>query len=105
MCALDLGCGAGDVWFLAAELIGPTGSVVGIDRDPCVLAIARAGPREGLDDRLVRGAVDRRVRCIPGNCAKPYSVLPLPERTQRLDLPFALQLLAVQEHVANLAVK
>jgi SAM-dependent methyltransferase len=41
MRVLDLGCGAGDVSFLAAELVGPTGSVVGIDRDPGVLAVAR----------------------------------------------------------------
>jgi SAM-dependent methyltransferase len=41
MRVLDLGCGAGDVSFLAAELVGPTGSVVGIDRDPGVLASAR----------------------------------------------------------------
>jgi SAM-dependent methyltransferase len=43
---LDLGCGAGDVSFLAAELVGPTGSVVGIDRDPGVLAIARERARQ-----------------------------------------------------------
>jgi protein-L-isoaspartate O-methyltransferase len=41
MRVLDLGCGAGDVSFLASELVGPTGSVVGIDRDPGVLAAAR----------------------------------------------------------------
>jgi SAM-dependent methyltransferase len=41
MRVLDLGCGAGDVSFLAAELVGPAGSVVGIDRDPGVLALAR----------------------------------------------------------------
>jgi SAM-dependent methyltransferase len=41
MHVLDLGCGAGDVSFLAAELVGPTGSVVGIDVDPGVLAFAR----------------------------------------------------------------
>jgi hypothetical protein len=41
MRVLDLGCGAGDVSFLAAGLVGPSGSVVGIDRDPGVLAIAR----------------------------------------------------------------
>jgi Methyltransferase domain len=41
MRVLDLGCGTGDVSFLAAELVGPTGSVLGIDRDPGVLAVAR----------------------------------------------------------------
>jgi SAM-dependent methyltransferase len=41
MRVLDLGCGAGDVSFLAAELVGPSGSIVGIDRDPGVLAVAR----------------------------------------------------------------
>jgi SAM-dependent methyltransferase len=41
MRVLDLGCGAGDVSLLAAELVGSTGSVVGIDFDPGVLAVAR----------------------------------------------------------------
>ena len=41
MSVLDLGCGAGDVTFLAAELVGPTGSVVGIDLNPGVLELAR----------------------------------------------------------------
>jgi SAM-dependent methyltransferase len=41
MRVLDLGCGVGDVSFLAAELVGPTGSVLGIDLDPGVLTVAR----------------------------------------------------------------
>ncbi len=32
MRALEIGCGAGDVCFLAAELVGPAGHVAGIDR-------------------------------------------------------------------------
>jgi|SRR5215469_9676179 len=40
MRVLDLGTGAGDVAMLAAELVGPSGSVVGIDRNPQVLSIA-----------------------------------------------------------------
>ena len=40
MRVLDLGCGAGDVAILAAELVGPSGSVVGIDRNLQVLEVA-----------------------------------------------------------------
>jgi SAM-dependent methyltransferase len=40
MRVLDLGCGAGDVALLAAELVGPSGSVVGIDRNQAVIAMA-----------------------------------------------------------------
>ena len=40
MRVLDLGCGAGDVSFLAAQFVGPTGLVVGIDRSREVLALA-----------------------------------------------------------------
>ncbi len=40
MAVLDLGSGAGDVSFVAAELVGPTGRVVGIDAS--AEAVARA---------------------------------------------------------------
>jgi ubiquinone/menaquinone biosynthesis C-methylase UbiE len=39
---LDIGCGAGDVSFLAARLMGNLGEVVGVDANPAVLDIARA---------------------------------------------------------------
>jgi SAM-dependent methyltransferase len=42
MKVLDVGSGAGDVALLAAELVGPTGSVVGVDQDPEVIEIASA---------------------------------------------------------------
>jgi SAM-dependent methyltransferase len=42
MKVLDVGSGAGDVALLAAELVGPTGSVVGVDQDPDVLKTASA---------------------------------------------------------------
>jgi SAM-dependent methyltransferase len=45
MRVLDLGCGAGDVSMLAAEFVGPSGSVVGIDRSPEVVASARQRAR------------------------------------------------------------
>jgi len=40
MHVLDIGSGAGDVAFLAARLVGPRGSVAGIDRDPAQAAFA-----------------------------------------------------------------
>ena len=40
--ALDVGSGVGDVAFLAAALVGPAGSVLGVDRDSVSLARARA---------------------------------------------------------------
>src|SRR5262249_23066831 len=38
---LDVGSGAGDVALLAANLIGPAGQVVGVDRSSVALATAR----------------------------------------------------------------
>jgi SAM-dependent methyltransferase len=63
MRVLDLGCGAGDVSFLAAEIVGPTGSVVGIDRDPGVLAIARERAQQmgsttvSFEERSIEGFI------------------------------------------------
>jgi ubiquinone/menaquinone biosynthesis C-methylase UbiE len=42
MKVLDLGSGAGDTAMLAAELVGPTGSVVGVDLNPAILTTARS---------------------------------------------------------------
>lgn len=42
MKVLDVGSGAGDVALLLADLIGPTGSIVGVDVYPAVLETARA---------------------------------------------------------------
>jgi 2-polyprenyl-3-methyl-5-hydroxy-6-metoxy-1,4-benzoquinol methylase len=39
---LDVGCGAGDVAFIASELAGPSGEVVGIDRSDTAIATATA---------------------------------------------------------------
>lgn len=41
MSVLDIGTGAGDVAMLAAEIVGPSGSVLGIDQEASVLARAR----------------------------------------------------------------
>ena len=48
---LDVGSGVGDVAMLAARLVGPTGEVVGIERDAGTLAKARERVAEvGLDN-------------------------------------------------------
>ena len=45
MRVLDLGCGSGDVSFLAAELVGPRGTVVGIDRERGTIEAAQERAR------------------------------------------------------------
>jgi len=39
---LDIGSGLGDVSMLVARLVGPTGSVIGVDQDPSIVAKAQA---------------------------------------------------------------
>ena len=40
MRVLDIGSGSGDVALLVARLVGPTGTVIGVDRDPAQVAFA-----------------------------------------------------------------
>ena len=47
MRVLDLGCGAGDVSMLAAEMVGPMGSVFGIDQSAEAIAKAETRARDG----------------------------------------------------------
>ena len=56
---LDLGSGVGDVAMLAGKLVGPSGEVVGIERDERSLALARARAREAqqLNVRFIRSDV------------------------------------------------
>ncbi|MBZ5736914.1 class I SAM-dependent methyltransferase [Nocardioides mangrovi] len=42
MRCLDVGCGGGEVTFDLARIVGPTGSVVGLDMDEVMLALARS---------------------------------------------------------------
>ncbi|BCI51385.1 hypothetical protein NIIDNTM18_06630 [Mycolicibacterium litorale] len=41
MRVLDIGCGVGDVSLLAADLVGPAGAVLGVDRSPESATVAR----------------------------------------------------------------
>lgn len=58
---LDLGCGAGLDSLVAAQMVGPEGSVTGIDMTPEMLAKARAGAEAlGLEHvRFVDGEAER----------------------------------------------
>ncbi len=59
MSVLDLGSGVGDVAFLAAELVGPEGHVVGIDRDPVTTEIARGrAASQGLAESVTFHVTD-----------------------------------------------
>jgi ubiquinone/menaquinone biosynthesis C-methylase UbiE len=63
MRVLDLGCGSGDVAMLAAELVGASGSVVGIDRSPEVIAVARGRARtDGLRNHAPSETAKRKTR-------------------------------------------
>jgi ubiquinone/menaquinone biosynthesis C-methylase UbiE len=42
MRVLDIGCGVGDVSMVAADLVGPSGHVLGLDRSSVALATARS---------------------------------------------------------------
>jgi ubiquinone/menaquinone biosynthesis C-methylase UbiE len=46
MRVLDVGSGAGDVAFLASELVGARGEVIGVDTSPAALAVARSRAAE-----------------------------------------------------------
>jgi SAM-dependent methyltransferase len=57
---LDLGSGVGDVSMVAAKLVGPSGEVVGVERDADSISVAAARVRDaGLHNiRFVRTDVD-----------------------------------------------
>jgi 2-polyprenyl-3-methyl-5-hydroxy-6-metoxy-1,4-benzoquinol methylase len=51
MRVLDIGCGPGDVAFLAARLVGPSGTVLGVDAAAEIIELARTRAAErGLDN-------------------------------------------------------
>lgn len=60
MHVLDIGCGAGDVSFLAAELVGPSGSVTAVDRAEAAVqgACKRAEEMRLRNVRFLRGTVE-----------------------------------------------
>jgi ubiquinone/menaquinone biosynthesis C-methylase UbiE len=101
MRVLDLGSGSGDVAFLAAELVGPGGQVVGLERDAGTVEAARnrAGARglanvtfrvQELDAPVEGGPFDAVVgRFILMHQADPAAVLASVLRHARPGAPVA----------------
>lgn len=59
MRVLDVGCGMGDVSFIAAELVGETGHVTGLDISPAAVAAARQrAAAGGYDVDFLEGRVE-----------------------------------------------
>ncbi len=58
MHVLDVGCGVGDVSLLAAELVGPRGSVLGIDRSAEAIRLAAWRAAEAGHDQVRFGATE-----------------------------------------------
>ena len=65
MRVLDIGCGPGDVSFLAASLVGPAGEVVGVDMSPAAIEVARTRLRHPTPRPRLR--LTQRFICISRN--------------------------------------
>ena len=65
MRVLDMGCGAGDFSLQAAELVGPSGSVLGIDRSPQAVQQARRRAAAMQADHLRFQAADLETIDLP----------------------------------------
>jgi SAM-dependent methyltransferase len=94
MRVLDLGSGLGHVARLAGELVGPTGSVTGIDQSPDVLAVAR--------DRTQQAGMTQ-VNFVDGDVTTWRSVEPFDAVVGRLLLFHVADPAAVaRHHIGNL---
>lgn len=79
MRVLDIGCGAGDVSFLAAAMVGPTGYVIGVDRSAEATALARQRAQQAglanvefITGELGELELDRTVDALIGRLVLMY---------------------------------
>lgn len=75
MKVLDVGSGAGDVALLAADVVGPTGAVVGVERNPAMLAVAQGRVQDAglttvsfIEGDLTRLQFDTDFDAVVGRC-------------------------------------
>ncbi len=93
MRVLDLGCGVGEVSLLAAQIVGASGSVTGVDIDPGALEIARGrAAAEGL----------AHAAFVEGNIAEFGEGAPYDAVVGRLILIHTQDAGAVMRHAASL---
>lgn len=85
MTVLDVGSGAGDVALLLAEVVGPEGTVIGVDRNPQILEVAQARIRAAgltnvsfLAGDIGQVALDRQFDAIVGRCVLFFLPDPVP---------------------------
>jgi ubiquinone/menaquinone biosynthesis C-methylase UbiE len=76
MTVLDIGSGAGDVAFAAADLVGPHGRVIGVDLNPVILETARArAAAEGRQNVIFEAADCRSAALLEVDAAVGRFVL------------------------------
>ena len=93
MRVLDVGAGVGDVSLLAARLVGPSGSVTGVDRDAAALGKARSRA-------LAAGA--EHVRFVEGDVRDVQADTPFDAVVGRFILQFVSDPVAVLRSLATL---
>lgn len=108
MRVLDIGSGSGDVAFLAARLVGPEGSVIGMDRDPAQVAFAeqRANANGVANVRFLAGdfreiELSAPVDAIVGRLVLMYAADPLDALRRVLRKLRAGGVIALQESVID----
>jgi SAM-dependent methyltransferase len=108
MRVLDIGSGSGDVALLATELVGPTGDVTGVDRDPAQVAYAeqRAKTRGLANVHFVAGDfreidLTSAVDAIVGRLVLMYAADPLDAIRRALRNLKSGGIIALQESIID----
>ena len=92
MSVLDVGCGVGDVAFLAASMVGPGGRVTGIDRAEEAVAVARQRAAQADADNVTFAVAD----AATFTSAEPFDAV-----VGRLMLAYQPDPAAVLRHLAS----